>query len=128
MKRRNKNDIVLYSVLSLVALIIALDFIPVKMAVDIKTDDLTKFKKNENQKVYICKHVQVTGSIWQVIGDEKGVRKLFDCGVIYLADPLLGSDPLRELNHAFRKIYEPQARNGFIFIGEEEKRLMKLGI
>ncbi len=105
-------------VLMLVIFII-LDFIPIKMAVNIDTEDLTKLKKTEDQKVYICEHVQVTGSIWQAIGDEKGVRELLDSGVIYLAEPLKGRDPLMELNYAFQKVYEPQAHNGFVFIGKE---------
>lgn|GEM_PF-3596899 len=110
--------------ISVLAVLIILDFIPVKMAVDIsKVENLRKYNINKNEKLYICEHVQVTGAIWRAIGDKDGVRDLKNRGSIYLAEPLQGKDPLKELNNAFTKPYLPQARNGFIFIGEEGSKL-----
>ena len=113
--------------LVLVIILIVLDFIPIKKAINIDSDDLTKYKNNESQKLYIVDYVQVTDSIWEVIGDEKGVRKLQDGVVMYLAEPLQGKDPLKELNYAFQKVYEPQAQNGFVFIGKEVRTIVEGG-
>lgn len=77
-----------------------------------------------NEKLCICEHVQVTGAIWRAIGDTEVVWDLKDRGSIYLADPVQGKDHLIELNNSFSKPYLPQARNGFVFIGEERNKLV----
>lgn len=116
-----------YILVLLIILLIGLDFIPVKMAIKIDTGDLSKYKSDESQKLYITEYVEVTDSIWEVIGDEKGVRKLQNGVAIYIAEPLQGKDPLKELNYAFQKVYEPQANNGFVFIGKEMKTIVEGG-
>jgi hypothetical protein len=100
----------------LVILLLA-DFIPIKMAVNIQKDDLKKLVSDKSSdKLYICEHTQVTGSIWLAIGDEEGERELLDKGSIYLADPLKGKDPLRSLNKSFVPYY---TFNDYIFIGKQ---------
>lgn len=117
MQRRKK--MFLYSFISIIGLLIILDFIPVKFAVKINSVDITKYKEKDGQKIYICKPVQVTDSIWEAIGDEKGIRDLSKNEVIYMAEPLKGNDPLKKLNGSFQKTYEPKAHNQFIFVGNE---------
>ena len=117
MQRRKK--MILYSCISIIGLLIILDFIPVKFALKINSVDITKYKEEDGQKIYICKPVQVTDSIWEAIGDEKGIRDLSKNEVIYMAEPLKGNEPLKKLNSSFHKTYEPNAHNQFVFVGNE---------
>ncbi|MBB6217233.1 hypothetical protein HNQ80_003352 [Anaerosolibacter carboniphilus] len=112
-------------ILSIITFIILLDFIPVKMAINTKKDELKKMLKGrETKQLYICRYTQVTGSIWLAIGDENGVRDLITGGSIYLAEPLSGKDPLKSLNKSFVPYY---TRNKYVFIGEEGNVLNEAG-
>ena len=116
---KKKKKMVVFSFISIIGLLILLDFIPVKFAVKLNSVDITKYKHLDGQKIYICKPVQVTGSIWEAIGDEKGVREISKNEVIYIAEPLKGNDPFKKLNGSFQKIYESNAYNQFVFVGNE---------
>lgn len=117
---RRKIKMYIYIIIFIGILLVVLDFIPVKMAVNIRdSSNLKSYIKNDRQSLYICEYVQVTGSIWRVMGDENGVGEPLKSGSIYFYQPSEGKNPLKALNSGFVPYY---TFNKFVFIGEEGKR------
>ncbi|MDP4093473.1 MAG: hypothetical protein Q8920_08940 [Bacillota bacterium] len=87
-KRGNVKKVTIIILIIFVLTIVALNFIPIKNCINIK--DII----DRGNKAIICKHDQVTGASWVVIGDSDG---LFEEGKGEYID-IIGNIPDTKLN------------------------------